>query len=859
MSKKCCGGRHRVIGPVTAGVGGGSGSYGSLQAAHDSESATEVAFAPQAGTVANSVTGTGALSAVDDFYNGWYLVNTDTTPSNGLVCRYTRVSDYNGTTKVLTLDGPWNFVNESELTLVNPIRINLSRNVTGDLAATKSCVVNLGGFRLDGKIDQTGGALLIIENGEVRNGIQKTNLGAVECIGVKCGRRDSTIYAFLMTNGSNVGRALLKDCTFYGIVAGRRGYGGWEVINCTNRGIAETEQNCPYRPFESISGVAVVVANADVYIDSEFAGCIFYSENSLTGATAFLTIKADIKLPPPLSGAAVDVYQEPVIFFPYWASGAGTLTLTSASGSKTDYDIASQTWVFATGARSGCLSGVMIGVNFIGTFNVSDSNSSFFMGYHGQAINVALFYLQGSTPCTGTITLAGGHTFDLGDGNFARYHFMGSFTGTITDSGNAVVVSAVSVRYFHTGSLCAISGAASITCSGQMLVNYCLQYFFSTINGTLSAGTFTFSGAISIVVATASVSIVGFGNTVTGGTLTFSGAITFFLLSRGMSSATIVGVSASGCSVTVSSATIRVSGSTCGTLKLVDVTGASSTGVITSAAVTVLRGFKVYTASTLINASGASSIARAQGSIQFEDCEFGVAITILNSTSSGMTAEGPPTLNFNGCLFESTLTDLSGSGTLTWSASTLRFKNCHLDGLFTFLGTSFTTLEAFNTFFNGNSGNESIAATGTRPTTYRLWACKFVASVLDLLPEIIDEWFVVPASGTLTAGNLCVINGSKQAAAPTVTSMVDGVLLAGVAVNEPAVLVTKGMIFVDTAASQGGGVILGLDPATPTQAIAVYSDVTAGISENPGQIIGRALENTGITRSGEIYTAVNLK
>ena len=214
-------------------------------------------------------------------------------------------------------------------------------------------------------------------------------------------------------------------------------------------------------------------------------------------------------------------------------------------------------------------------------------------------------------------------------------------------------------------------------------------------------------------------------------------------------------------------------------------------------------------------------------------------------------AEGPSSLIFEGCNFESSLTDRTGAGTITWAAATLLFRNCHVEGLFTVTGTSFTTLQAFETEFKGG-----VTATGTRPTTYQFFRCSFGAAAYDSLkPDVVETWFVLPSAAALTRGQLVELAGATVANQGAVAVNAGVVLnaVAGAAVQ--TIVVTKGRIFVDVAAGVVAGDALKVDVAVPTQAITAANAAALVL----GQTIGAALEATGATVAGEAYSEVNIR
>jgi len=226
--------------PPSAGGGGGGGGlpvtggsgvqYASIAIAQASEAEIVTVDTTQAGTAPGTIVGSAALPAVDGALVDRWVVLTDPTPGNGLACRYARISVYVGATRTMTLDQPWDFGVGETYEIISPIRLALNQDLTEDAAFVKNVELDLGGHRLKGKIDQTVGSFCWIRGGGyVTNGVQKTNIGVLRISDVSVSRRDGTIYAVLMTDGSNLGRTVLENCHFFGVVAGRRGRAGWEI------------------------------------------------------------------------------------------------------------------------------------------------------------------------------------------------------------------------------------------------------------------------------------------------------------------------------------------------------------------------------------------------------------------------------------------------------------------------------------------------------------------------------------------------------------------------------------------------------------------------------------------------------
>jgi len=263
---------------------------------------------PQAGTTNGILVGPGTLSAVNDYYKDYYVVNTSVPASaSGMVCQYARVAAYDGVTKTLTLDSNIDFSLETSFDLIRVPEINLNQDFAEDITLTHNCEINGAGRRLKGQIDVE--ALFCWVRGlNVSNGIEQSVDGVLIVTGCVVSRRDDTFYALLVDEDSGQARAVLRDSEFRGLVAGRRGAMGWEIVNCTDPTIPDV--TCPlpmaagYRLFESAPGVGILLSMADIYVDSQFHGAIFYSEWSLVSDT-YCQVRAYVNVrsaPTPVTG-----------------------------------------------------------------------------------------------------------------------------------------------------------------------------------------------------------------------------------------------------------------------------------------------------------------------------------------------------------------------------------------------------------------------------------------------------------------------------------------------------------------------------------------------------------------------------
>lgn len=778
-----------------------------------------VTFIAQAGTTEGVVVGTG-LSAVDEFYKDYWLINETTVPANSLQAKYVRVSKYVGATQTFTLDEPVNFVSAT-IRLVKPIRVTLTRDLEGSLTVTKNLELGLAGHRIKGSIDITAGSFCWIKGGDghITNGIQKTNFGALRIENCSIGRRDDSIYALLMTEGSNTGRTVLRNCHLFGAVAGRRGIAAWEITNCRNDGVSELSpaRNTPYRLFESIAGVAVVVTQADWEIDGEWSGAVFYSENSLTGPAAFCAGKMNITTPKTKPQGTDNAG----FVFIYMTVGAGINTATWAAFCRLELAVHSQLGL------SPMVTAFSFLIDFTGTFDVTASTAAIRMASSVGDINGTR--VDGTT-MTGTVTLNFGTAqVTCPGGTYTQFRTNSVIAAAVTDSSAPVISQAMTFNPFSSGVTQTNAGAVVIV-SGIMT---CLLTQTYALAITATAGAWTLSGEQRIRAIVAATTF--FSKSGTGGTLIVSNVIRLDLIgSRTSGTFRLAECTATGFTF---SSNVLLSGASAPNITLGSGAGCLSSGNIT------VRGFRFD------DAVATNRIARAgstvSGTIVLEDCHWaGASFTLVDAST------GPTSIEFRNCMLSVALS--TETGVITWAAATLRFKNCFLNSLFTIVGTPFSTVEGFDTMFNGVSANKSIAGSGVRPTAYRLWNCGYRARIEDLQPEVLKDWEVVPASAALSAGSLQSVNASGKAVPAVAGDNIEGVLLEAVAaLDNPAILVRRGRIFVDSEATVVAGNNCVQDGAVPTQQI---NGVFAG-----GRRISRAMEAAGATRVGEAYSLVNLE
>jgi len=853
--------------PVSEGkvIGGSGQTYNSIADAQAGEAEQSAADVTAGGTVAGTIIATAvpAFLAVGDL-----VVLTDTTPGNGLACQWATIKAIAGTT--LTLDKPWGFGVGKTVAYVRPIVLTMEQLIVENVTFTKNVILNMAGNVLVGSIDFTGGAFHNLVGGGggiVTNGITTTNLSVtiLEDVGY-IDLRAGTIYAYIMTNGSDIGATEVYNCGFGGVVSGRRGYGRWIYDNCVCDGVVDSNSLIiPVRYFESVAGIAIVVSDASVYASGQFSGAIFYSENNMTGGTAVVNIEMDV-VPPLVQRVALS---NAGFFTIFYGVNAGTLTMTWVTLSS-DFSVRFTDSINQdTGASTAWLpsfSAVRVS-NFTGTLTCNPLAVRFSVDT-ANIFTSSVVSVEGTSNMTGVVTFGNAVTVWSAAFGLTNLFIVGArgpiTTGSVTVTSTMVIDGATCIAIQFLGNQTA--STPTVTVSGSILgrapsdAGFTCFGFSSGVS--VSVGTWTVSGSITYTCGFTS-TIASLGSGVSGGTWAVSGTIQLENLAGSNGAAlTIASSAATGGTLTVSSSNIRIFFKYATTCTLVSCTGAGGSAVITSAATILIGGCRFTSTSTFITATTATSTARCQAtSVQFTNCDLSAGVTaVLNSTSVGGIAEGPGQLYFSNCII-GTFTGVTGSGTLTYTTELL-MRNCHVDGLITVvLGTAtpaFTKFETWETAFAGSSGNKSIAASGTRPTTagnYRHWRPSMKALINDLKPEVVREWSVLPADAAVLAwGQPVKVNGTASAAACNAASIVKGIVLdvtAG-AGGEPTIVVTDGEIFVKVL--NGGAVVAGdnliLDPA------AFVACILGAFT--PAQNIGVALEAEDGTFADKVYASVRV-
>jgi len=830
-------------------VGGSGRRYWTIADALAGESAQAVTVAgivPQAGTQAGVVVFQAGQSAVNNFYKNQYVLDTDTTPTNGLVAQWARISDYIGPSRTATLDKSLDFSAESSVDVIQPARIALEEDVTEDVLVTIPVEIDLQGHKITGKIDVTAGQFCWIRGGlgYVTNGIQKTDYGLLKVDDCAVSRRDATLYALLLTSDSNLGRCEISKCEFFGRVAARRGFMGWGIYYCKNEGIPNSAgDNLPYTLVESPSGGAAVVVSAlDISIFSEFGGAVLYSENSITGPAAYIVLQAT------LSQAAAVALKNPFPVSFARASGAATLTCTPlASGYLTFISHGANP---PSSAMKPTIQ-IFSALNFTGVASIDLSATGFLVDAVGH--DVIGVTIEGASDMTGSITISGGATFTADP---STDFFLVNLESRM--NGGSIIYSATTTL---TGGIPSFirfdanqnAGAPVLTISGQIIGRDMeLQGAITDFVGAtaVSVGTWTVSGNLFLDAKGNNLVTVTSG--FSGGTINVSSSTIYVIFKNAGVSPSFVLLDFAGTGGTCTiSGTLHVQAEHYPSFsRIAQATGTGGTATV-SGAVTVY-GMSCQLESNVVLATGNGATAVVSGAITYFSCRFESDFNFVRTTNAGAAVTGPSSLTFEHCTIIGGPQTVVGAGTNTWTNATLVYRHCYIGDIFTLFGPAYTSVEAFHTRFNGNSGNKSITASGTRPATYRLWKCSYAARYDDIQPEVLDVYDVLPAQAALVRGQPVFVNTANQYQVCVASSIVDGVSLdAPAGAGSRTIAVRQGRVYVSAKAGTVNGDNLALDIATPTQC---YTSPFL-----PGQNVGTALENVGATIAGKCYAAVNLR
>lgn len=830
-------------GPVV--IGQSTAPYESIAAfiaGEPSQSAADVAAASSAGSV--TATALPAWLAVGD-----YVVDADATPGTGLVYRFGKILTIVG--NVITFDAPWNFGAAETLAYRSPQVGTLVRPQTENVTFTNPVIFNGGTNQLTGTLDVTAGVFTKVTDLSITNGVTFTSAGVFILEKCDIDARAGTIYSYIMTSGSNLGRTIMFNCQLYGVVAGRRGYGGWEIDDCRNNGIAETDQNCPWRPFEALA--ALTLSDVDIFVTGEYAGCIVYSSHA-TGATGTPTWNVEINGVKPKTLATINnPIQQPTCFGAVWVNGAGVANLTPAAGGHQKVQYANHDNPFTASIPTSTVSQIRT-VNMTGSCAFSFANMSPVFLLIGN-INSSDIVVTGSSANTGNITITGG--FGSFEGNGFAYQQVRfdlvDYQGTLAD-GNAPFLYGCNSAARILFNSCAIGGTPpTVTLSGAISSIHMGTFQCIATGGspTVSAGTFTISGAHTMAGCN-TVSFISVGAFCSGGTWAWSGTIAIqYSGNAPTTGVSLIVISATGGTFTVSSSTVYVAGFNCGGFTLASCLGAGATVAVTAATVRV-RGFKMTAAVSLIVSNTATSTTSCTGAIQFEYCSFGGATIFMNATTAGGSVTGSTSVVFYNCNFESTFADRNAIGTVTLATANWQFNTCTFTGLFTATGTSFTTLYWFTCTFKASP--IPITISGTRPTNLTAFKCQGLSDLwlTTNTLEVVDEYFALNTAVGVTQGDLITmgIGIGKWETCTANTDIVEGIALTTVAAAGQCIGVVRGRIFVRADASVLAKDYCIQDPAAPHRAILG--------APTPGKGSIRAFENAGATIAGKAYSSVGV-
>lgn len=827
---------------------------------------TETVFAgvvPQPGTTDGSLVGPGTLPAVDDFFNGFFVINEDTTPSLGLASAYARVVDYDGATRRLTLNNGVNYSLESSVALVSPVQVWLTGNLTEDVVIDKNVILNLEGHTLFGDVVQTTGEMLWIRggSGDVTAGIEKQNQGLLWLQDLNVSRGADTTYAVLMTEDSNVGRCVMEGCRSFGHVAGRRGVCAWELRNCRNEGVPDVARTVPYRLVESLAAIPIVLSQIDAQLDTEFAGAFVYSENSVTGAGAYVSIQGNIRNAFNQDvgfGVGLEQLQRIACFK---AVGGATLTPTVTDGSiyLTGTPNASRVQIAAPGPFALARALALVNVeDFSGVATVTISSASTRMNFSVDG-NFSLVELEGTTAMSGAVTLDGVSTIETSIGNYdlacaIRNTCTAGVTGSVTISGAGdwtVKGGVVQLMYFEQS---IGAGLPTMTISKEIFVGPSISIWRGVVftetglGATVTVGTYTVSGDIHLRVGTTG-RVIADADGFTA-TLVVSADMDVISVSDEDSifpATNTYLVDWTAGTLTASGDIVIFNAGAVGNWQGVDVSGGSAT----LSGDLVIENMRAENG-RLIFGSG-PGIGIVSGRVDFIRVDFNDFFRVIDSADAGATLTAPGTVNMDWCFIGSTFELTFGPATFIYAAGLLFMTHCKILGLVTVSGDNLSVYGARYTFFGATPS--SITVAGSRISGSHFYTkCAFAGIETSGLPNVFDDFVVMTAAGALAGGIWTDVNAAGDViAAVAGTTATEGLLInAPTGAGDRAFLLKSGFGFANSDAAVVAGDQCNLNVGgVPTNQIAGAPVV--GIRS------GRALEATGTTIAGRAYTNVDLR
>lgn len=858
-------------------IGSSGATYNTINEAITGEASQgdTVSFAVVSGGV-GTVTGPGTLSAIDNFYKNYWLVNTG-TPTNGMQSMHAKVVSYNGTTKTFILDSPFNWVGEVNVTITKTIKISLLNSITEDvvLNSIHGVELNLSGCTITGSISVASGVFIWIRTGYVSDGIIKSNNGTIILDALTVSRSESSIYSFLINQSSTISRAVLRKCDFRGRVSARVIRMAWEIHYCRNQGVVDSQGNdLPYVMCESTGGLVLNPLQLSVQVTSEFSGSIFYADIASTISTVgiYLSVQGLFSLSKDFANPTQNAsFQRDISI--WRAHSSGVIACTVIPG---EVDINYEGYGVINTVDPEASFSVIQAHELTGSISVVYNNSGTNAGFRFLGNNLiqslAIIVVTGAATTTGNISMTGNLLLTLANvvGDLRCVRLDAQTTSTITLSNPiSYITNGTNTFGFLYNDAVQNVGAPVVNISSS---------FSSTggtvlgiVNlGTLTTLNFTLSGAVTAN----NVGDFQFMDTsLSGGIFQATGVVNVYR--TGATSATTTAIARNnGTAGTISvTNTVSIVGGRSIAFTLVRSQGNGVTCQITG---NVRISYLYMDGGVgLVQAFGTGSVARVTGQVKLVKCSFVNEVSVVQGNTATSSVTGPSSLVIDNCSFIDETSAVPGAGTslslvgranlgpITWTNPTIEVFNTTFDGQ-VFLTpapiSQIALLEFTSCFFSGNqSSNPGIAptksidaSTATRPLIYRFWACHFRSRYNDLLPEVIYDWTIRPPEIALVDGQLATINSSANATDPVAASILEGVnlsLIASIA-NDPSILVRRGEIFVNTSLIVATGDNLILDAAIPVQA-------TVGASVI-GQRVGRALENSGTSFAGKTYTAVNL-
>jgi len=818
-----------------AQLGGSGRSYFNVPDAIAGETALVTSGVTVAGTTNGVVVGPAGFAAVN--LVGRWVVLVDAAPGNGKAAIYARVIAQAGST--LTIDSPLDFGVGFAVDVVEPAVVDMNKDQVGNVTIAKSCILNMGGCKIKGQLNVTGGAFVWVRYGEISDGIldSRAVVGVIRHDSMVVSARGGTIYAFKKTSAVNVGAVEAYNTEFRGIVAGTQGIGRWVIENDRNLGKVDGVGNTAYRILEA-SGIARTFSNLAVTIDGDFDGSIFFAEAAgsiVSAAPNFLNLDADMRCI--MGGDPKNVVQSPRQFSVLEVTGAATAVVTASAGRV----------AITTGGINSIISGTPDDPNFAlnfallrardssgsGTLTLSMPDNTFldFSAFGGAS---SLVTVDGTGTSSGTYILNGASLRDinLGNGYFSIVLLMKGLvgTGSITVADGNINTKGGqywSAIYFLANQT---AGTPTVIISPTLEIEQAVridQFGFDTAVTAVSVGTWTLSsnmsgGGIALLNPLGTLPLLTAPG-ITGGAWSVTGGWNVNFDAALGSSVGVAAAFASGTATLTVSGIWRLKG---GTHLNARVNHARSNGgtscTVTRAGKTFLTDMTFRGAFAFLFAEVATSVVAGGGDIEESNCIFETTgMNLTNSAVVGASVTVPGTTNLRYCEFAGTFNlrfPLAGFGTFVGAGSV--FMNYdELVGAFTIRGTNFPVVIGEMCQFLADPA-ALIFDTVDPATTFRFNKCSFpngryyaINGSLTLgKPTIVDEEIVSDAGAATTNEFAGTYDGTARLInLPSASSNVAGVFLeaAGAAgVRQRAIVHGFGFLVADdaTVAAQGDSV-----------------------------------------------------